>query len=65
MYPGYLSVEVLVAITFETREFVWENVGEATLIWSMAIRFKAALSKTTTQSALLVNRLSVKSELYG
>lgn len=32
---------------------------------SVAMRFKAVLSKTTTQSAQLVNRFSVSIELYG
>lgn len=38
-----------------------------TSMWrrSVAMRFSAVLSKTTTQSAQLVNRRSVKRELYG
>jgi hypothetical protein len=52
-------------MTFDTREFVWEKSGEATWRWSIAIRFKAALSKTTTQSAWFVRRFRVKRELYG
>ena len=65
MYPGYLSVVVLAAITEETREFVCENVGLSIFIFSSAIRFNAVLSRTTTLSLFKINLFKVKRELQG
>lgn len=54
---------VLAAITVETRELIWANVGLFNFKRSMAMRFNAVLSKTTTQSAFSANLFSVSTEL--
>lgn len=63
MYPGYLRVVVLAAITEETSEFVCENVGLSIFIFSSAIRFNAVLSRTTTLSLFKINLFNVRREL--
>ena len=65
MYPGYLNVLVDAAITVETSELSSETDGVSIRSRSDAIRFKAALSRTTTESALVVKRLRASNELYG
>jgi len=65
MYPGYLNVVVLAAITVETKAFVCENDGLSMLKFSSAIRFSAVLSRTTTLSLFRINLFNVRRELYG
>ena len=50
MYPGYLSVVVLAAITVETNEFDCANVGVSARNFPSDIRSRAVLSSVTTQS---------------
>jgi len=56
-------VEVLVAMTVLTMALVCSKVGASRFKRSTAMRFKAVLSSTTTQSALSVKRLSDSMEL--
>jgi len=65
MYPGYLRVVVLAAITVDTSEFVCANVGVSTCSLSTAIRSNAVLSSVTTQSHCIMSRFKVNIELYG
>ena len=51
------------AITVETREFTWLKFGLAIFSLSEAILLSAVLSRTTTESALFIRRLRVKTEL--
>lgn len=47
----------------DTREFICVNDGVSICRRSVAMRLRAVLSRTTTQSALRVNRFSVNNEL--
>lgn len=65
IYPGYLNVEVLAAITVEIKELVsWMLALEIPNL-SSAIQFKAVLSRTIVQSEFNDNLFSVNKELYG
>jgi hypothetical protein len=59
------SVVVLAAMTVETSELSWPTVGLAMRSRSAAMALSAVLSSTTTASALVVSRFSVRIELYG
>ena len=63
VYPGYLSVVVDAAMTVLTNELTWCTLGFGIRSRSTAMRFRAVLSNTTTQSAFTANRFSVKIEL--
>jgi hypothetical protein len=56
-------VVVEALITVDTSWLVWAKVGVSMCMRSQAMRFKAALSSTTTESALRVRRLSDSREL--
>ena len=49
----------------ETSELICVKDGVSMCKRSVAIRFSAVLSRTTTQSALRVRRFRVSKELYG
>ena len=51
------------AITVETKELTWLKFGVGIFSLSEAILFKAVLSRTTTESELLIRRFSVRIEL--
>tara|TARA_B110000008_G_scaffold248960_1_gene261368 strand:+ start:190 stop:561 length:372 start_codon:yes stop_codon:yes gene_type:complete len=63
IYPGYLRVVVLAAITVLTNEFNWPTEGFGIRSRSTAIWLSAVLSRTTTASAFNVRRFNVKREL--
>jgi len=65
IYEGYLKVVVLTDMIVETSLLICVKVGLLMCNLSEAIRFKAVLSRTTTQSAHCVNLFNVNSELYG
>ena len=65
IYPGYLRVVVDAAITVDTIELIYSNVGWRSFNQSTAILFKALLSKTTTESAFRVSLLRDSKQLYG
>jgi len=65
MNPGYLSVVVEAAMTVDTIELIYSNVGCNNFSLSTAILLSALLSNTTTESAFKVNLLSDKRQLYG
>lgn len=50
-------------IIVDTNELIWVNDGFSMCRRSVAIRFNAVLSKTTTQSALCARRFNVNNEL--
>lgn len=52
-------------ITVLTSWFVWSYVGACECRRSVAMRFSAALSSTTTLSAWSTSRFMVSTELYG
>jgi len=51
MYPGYLNVVVLAAITVEINALLSYIEGDCIFNLSVAILFKAVLSNTTVASA--------------
>lgn len=64
-YLGYRRVAVEADIMVDTKELIWVNEGVSMWRRSVAIRFNAVLSSTTTQSAFKVNLFKVSKELYG
>lgn len=65
MQPGYLRVVVDAAITVETIELIYSNVGCKSFNQSTAILFRALLSSTTTESAFKVSHFKLNKQLYG
>lgn len=65
IYEGYLKVVVLTDMIVETSLLICVKVGLLMCNLSEAIRFKAVLSRTTTQSAHWVSLFNVNNELYG
>lgn len=63
MNPGYLRVVVEAAITVETIELIYSNVGCNSFSLSTAILFKALLSSTTTESAFNVSLFKESKQL--
>lgn len=61
--PGYLRVVVEAAITVETIELIYSNVGCKSFSLSTAILFKALLSSTTTESAFNVSLFKESKQL--
>lgn len=63
IYPGYLKVVVEAAITVEIKALLSYTVGDYIFNLSVAILFKAELSKTTVVSAFKIILFKVKIEL--
>ena len=63
IYPGYLKVVVDEHITVLIKLLTWDNEGDSNLILSVAILYKAPLSKTITLSVFKINLFNVNIEL--